>query len=139
MKKYLLSTLAAACTLLATSAGADPTKHEMALSCPMINVVSNFDDYLGGYGSELIFGEARPIYFKTLAKPTGIPNQLNSYSSAGTAYNTITGQVTCSYMSSDASNTAFNLIYTIVNGQGGLVTAQTTNVISLQFPIGLSK
>lgn len=136
MKKFLF---AAACTLLVSTVNAEPIKHDVTFSCPVIEMVSNFGDNVAGYGAELIFGESRPVYFKTLLWPEGVPSDLSSYSSSATDYDSITALITCSYTSSNSNNAAFDLTYSMANGKGGLITAQTASVISLQFPIGLTQ
>lgn len=136
MKKYLF---AAVCTLLTSTVSAEPTKHDVTFTCPAINAIAHFGDYVAGYGSESIFGDIRPVYFKTNLWPIGIPSTLSTYSSSATHYDSITALITCSYISSDVNNTAFDLLYHMANGRGGFVTAQTLNMISLQFPIGFTK
>lgn len=140
MKKHILSTFAVACTLLSSAVNADnPTSHQINVTCPAVNLVSNFGDYLAGYGSETIFGNLVPIYFKNMVFPAGVPTELTTYSVTDVNYNSTTAQVACSYTSSNASNPSFDLNYYITNGKGGLITAKTATMISLQLPVGFRK
>ncbi len=136
MKKYLLSTLAA-CTLAAAVHADSPTSHNVVFTCPEVNAVSHFGDYLAAYGYEWIMGNSVPVYFKSIAWPAGVPNDLSSYSSTGTSYNSITAYVNCSYTSNDVNNSPFDLSYYVTNGKGGLITGQNSNSINLQLPVGL--
>lgn len=136
MKKYLLSAI---CTFIACTASADPTAHYVSFTCPAINVVANFGDYIAGYGSEWIMNTHIPVYFKSTAWPSGIPSNLNTYNNSATNYDSVNAQIICSYMSTNTDNSSFDLLYYVTNGTGGLVTAQTNDSIDLQLPVGLSK
>ncbi|RUR12625.1 hypothetical protein [Legionella sp. km772] len=136
MKNYLFAGIAA---LFAVSASAEPTHHDVTFTCPAVNAISHFGDYVAGYGVEAIFGDSRAVYFKTIMWPANVPSNLSTYNSLATNYDSINSLITCSYVSSDANNADFDLHYQMTNGKGGLITAQTPNMISIQFPIGLTK
>jgi hypothetical protein len=134
MKNYLIPILFA---FAIGTANADPITHNVDFTCPDTSAISNFGDYVAGYGLEVILGEKLPVYFKTTVWPSGVPSNLTAYKNTATAYDSIQAQVTCSYTSSDSNHASFDLLYFIANGVGGLVTAQTNNNISVSFPVGL--
>lgn len=136
MKKYLF---AAACALIVSTASADPSKYNLTFTCPNVDVISNFGDYLGAYGTELIFGESHPVYFRSTVWPSNVPGDVNTYASYAANYNALTAQVICSYMSTNTEHASFDLLYYISNGKGGLITAQTESIISLEMPVGLTQ
>ncbi|PJD93470.1 MAG: hypothetical protein CK426_08740 [Legionella sp.] len=116
---------------------ANPVPHQVTFTCPTTRVIANFGDYIAGYGVSTILGENRPVYFKSLTKNATVPNNLTSYAIAGTLYDSTTSQVICNYNSSIANNKPFSLVYTMTNGSGGVITAQTDSIISIQLPIGI--
>ncbi len=116
---------------------ANPTHHHITFTCPNPQVISNFADYLAGYGVERIFNDNRIIYYKSTCKPNNIPASVEGYNHTGASYDVMTAQISCTYGHNKNENKPFTLVYNITNGSGGIVTAKTNNVISVQFPIGL--
>lgn len=141
MKKnsFLSSLFAATLSLAATSVGASPLFTQADFSCPVVSQLSNFGDYIAGYGNEMVLSQNNPVYFQTIQWPAGVPDSLNGYYNSGTNYNSVNAHVTCSYASGDGSSQPFDLAYYVTNGKGGLVQWQNNESISLMLPVGLRK
>lgn len=139
MKNYSALTpflTAATFALVANTAVADPIRIQADFTCPIVSMVANFGDYIAGLGMEDVLSVHNPVYFKTAYYPIGVPANLNNYSNASTAYNSVTSTVTCSYASSNASEQPFDLSYFVSNGLGGRIRAQTESTIYIIFPVG---
>ncbi|APF04067.1 TPA: hypothetical protein ACJ5DT_000780 [Legionella pneumophila] len=102
------------------------------------NVITNFGDYIGGYGMENILSQNNPIYFKSISLAHDVPAQLGNYYNEATSYNSTTGQVTCSYISNNPTEPRFAVAYTLTNGKGGSVQWQSGNSINIIFPVGFN-
>ncbi len=134
----LLSLVAA---FVINSAYADPIEYSMEIKCPAINgtknILANYGDYVGGYGSQIIdSNQSRPIYFKSLSLPNGMPAKLGTYDNSLAEYNSATGIVSCKY-DSFADQPVFTVSYALTNSKGGIVVSQTRDSIFLMLPIGL--
>lgn len=140
MKKInVLSSLFAAVTLSVASSAvlAYPIYNTADFYCPDISLVANYGTYVAGFGSEDILGQVNTIYFQTNRWIGGVPSSLTNYSSTGTNYESTTGNVTCTYTSSNSAENPFDLVYFVTNGQGGLIQGQSSDSITVNFPIGL--
>lgn len=140
MKKlHGLPSLVSAITLSLASASAmaDPMYNVVDIYCPDLSIMSNFGAYVAGYGFEDILGVTNPIYFKSTEWLDGIPNTLNNYANSATSYDSTTGYIHCAYTSNDSSEKSFDLSYLMTNGLGGLVQAQSSNMITIALPVGV--
>lgn len=140
MRKGLrLISLAAICAI--NSANADPIEYNMQIKCPTINgkqnILANYGEYIAGYGTQTLdSSQSRPVYFKSLSLPNGVPAKLSTYDNSLVDYNSTTGMVSCTY-DSFADQPVFTVSYALTNGRGGIVISQTKESISLALPIGL--
>jgi len=149
-KNYSLKSLLAVSSLVLSSAAmasigiiANPVGLPSDIVCPATqgtsNVLTNFGNYIAGYGTQFMFSNSLPVYFKSSAYPTGVPSKLVSYINDTADYDSTTGKVTCSYVSNSLGQPAFSVDYFLTNGQGGIVVAQSNNSISLLFQVGAKK
>lgn len=149
MKKTLWAvSFAIGSIAFASIASASPSLVPLVFTCPTAtgtgpNTLVNFGSFIGGYGTELInavpSAPNQPYFSTTVAPGANIPVPISagSYSHSGTNYNSGTGVVSCSY-TSGASFDPFTVTYTIlVNGSGGMISAQTTGTITIDQFIGL--
>lgn len=138
MKKIpiLTSFLAAAILSLITStAMAYPINHDVYINCPHIKGLSNFGNYIGGYGSETLQSQNYPIYFRSGSIFFSV--NLKNYSNSGTEYDPAQETVSCQYSSSEPQESGFSVIYQITNGKGGWVQSQSEDTIYITIPLGL--
>ena len=121
---------------------ADPIGLYVDIYCPYTqgsdHVITNFGNYIGGYGSENIVSQNRDIYFASPSLPADMPTSLTNYYSESTAYNATSGKVSCTYTSSNPAEPRFIVSYTLTNGKGGALNWQNNNSISITLPIGRS-
>ena len=126
-------------SLTPTIAAADPGGLNILIKCPRTgagpNVLTNFGDYVAGYGAETIHGITNPIYFKSITSIQGVPTSLNAYGNEAAAYDSTNGNVTCQFGSSE--NPGFTVAYTLTNGKGGFVTNQGRDFVEISLPVGL--
>lgn len=139
MKKHSVLIPFIAAALIAGTATADPVRVQADFTCPTMDMVSNFGTYIAGQGMELILSLHNPVYFKSTAYLAGVPNNLSTYSSYSTNYDSVTATVICTYASSDPTHANFDLNYYVTNGQGGRIRNQTNNTINIIFPLGFHK
>jgi len=118
---------------------ADPVNLQIDIQCPIVNssssTLSNFGDYIAGYGMETVSNQMFPIYFKS-GPIQNIPAQLTNYVNSNTQYDSTKGTITCSYTSNDA-NPPFTVMYDLTNGKGGVVTSSSANSIDINLPVGM--
>ncbi|KGP64184.1 hypothetical protein EP47_10305 [Legionella norrlandica] len=143
MKKFstLCSLLLLSTITVSPATMAGPVGLVVDIYCPVTqgapNVITNFGDYIAGYGMENILSQNNPIYFKTISMPHDVPAHLGNYYNETVNYNSTTGQVTCSYISNNPIEPRFAVAYTLTNGKGGAVQWQSGNSINIIFPVGL--
>jgi len=140
MKKKIALTFAALVVACSSPlALANPVGVEIDVFCPQtqyaFNMLSNYGDFIAGYGSENVGGQDTQIYFKSNTSVKGVPTNLDQYTNAEVAYASTTGNVTCSYMSNDGTP-SFKIIYTLINGKGGQVFGASSNSITVEIPLG---
>ena len=136
MKKIFSSVLIAAACLVNLPASADPTTLKVTYRCP--TGLSNFGDYISGFGAEILGRSVtNKIYFKSFQYTPGIPVSLSKYSNSDTNYDSTTGNVICSYASSDTSESSFDLAYYVTNGKGGRIISKNKKAIKIVFLGGL--
>ncbi|KTD14780.1 hypothetical protein Lgra_0483 [Legionella gratiana] len=120
---------------------ANPLSLIADIFCPVTqgasNSITNFGDYIAGFGTENILSQNNPIYFKSISLAHNVPAQLGNYYNETTNYNSTTGEVTCNYVSNNPIEPRFAVAYTLTNGKGGAVQGQSSNSISIIFPVGL--
>jgi len=121
---------------------ADPIGLNINVVCPVANggspnTLTNFGDYVAGFGQEFIQNQGSPsIYFKSAANPLNMPNKLLNYSNQMADYDSVTGQVFCSYVSSNPAEPSFTVSYTLANGKGGQITQQSNNNVNILLALG---
>lgn len=141
MKSTLASVLAVF-ALTPIVALADPTDLEVNVFCPYTsgagNVLANHGDYIAGNGEEIVNGMGRKtIYFKsTDSLPQNIPAKLNNYRHEKAEYDSTTARVSCVYTSFMEGEPSFNVSYTLTNGRGGMIIAQTPDHVTFRLPVG---
>jgi hypothetical protein len=122
---------------------ANPVGLPSDIVCPSTqgtsNVITNFGNYIAGYGTEFMLSNSLPIYFKSGLPTAGTPRKLAGYFNESTDYDSTTGKVSCNYVSNNLGEPAFSVDYFLTNGQGGVVVAQSNNSISLLFQVGVKK
>ncbi len=148
MKKSMLNAML--CSLCALSvfsntAIASPSTHTIDITCPGVAttafpfIVTNFKDYIAGYGNELIDGSLPypniPYFTYTIPSGANIPSILTGYVNNGTDYDSTLGQVTCQFSRSGFDS--FSVTYPITNGKGGVISTQTNNTIQVLVPFGI--
>lgn len=118
---------------------ASPVGLVVDIYCPSQgpNTITNFGDYIAGYGMENILSQNNPVYFKSLSLAHDVPAQLGNYYNEAVSYNSTTGMVSCSYVSNNPTEPRFAVAYTVTNGKGGSVQWQSGNSINIIFPVGL--
>lgn len=120
---------------------ADPTGYDVTVICPAPqggpNSVANFGSYIGGYGVEFILSQTLQVYFRSTGSVDDIPANLANYFNDSVNYNSASGNVVCSYQSTNPGDSRFTVTYSITNGLGGAVQAQSNNSISIRIPVGL--
>lgn len=140
--KLLLAVSASTLAISSPVAFADPNPFTLQIQCPNVNnpvnILSNYGDYIAGYGIEQIQGheEVAQIYFKSKSNIKGIPAQLDDYINSGVKYNSTTGDVTCAY-SSAVGDPSFGVTYTLANGKGGKAAIAESDRITVIIPFGL--
>lgn len=143
VSSFALSSIAMASPLSSIGIIANPVGLPSDIVCPATqgtsNVVTNFGNYIAGYGTQFMLANSLPIYFKSSGAPTGVPSKLVSYINDTADYDSATGKVTCSYVSNSLGQPAFSVDYYLTNGQGGIVVAQSNNSVSLMFQVGVKK
>lgn len=140
MKKYQsCALLVSALTLSSTAAFAfTPIITGMMFFCPCVDTITKNGESVQGIGRELFFGETEDeVTFQSSTVPSTLPDNFSRYTVTDIDYNSTQGQLTCKYNSSNASQEPFSLNYTIINGIGGSVLAQTNSAILIGMPIGL--
>ncbi|KTD40732.1 hypothetical protein [Legionella parisiensis] len=143
IKNIFLSSLLMLSSLIVLPevAQADPIGYETTFFCPMAqggpNAVTNFGSYIGGYGIENILSQTLQVYFRSTGSVQDVPANLINYFNDSVTYNSATGNIICSYQSNNPADPRFTVTYTITNGLGGAVQAQSNNSISIRMPVGL--
>lgn len=139
-----LASLLSLSAIAPTLAFAEPGGLNIVITCPATNgnqnVLTNFGEYIAGYGQETIEGVGgMPVYFRSFASNfSNLPTKLTNYRNEGVTYVSTTGQVNCNYVSqSPNKEPAFDVSYTLTNGKGGSVTRQAPNSITIRLPVGL--
>lgn len=140
-KLVIISSLAISSIAGAVDLG--PTSTSIVINCPYTqggpNVLTNFGSYIAGYGTENILSQYNQIYFITNGSIDNVPSSLTNYYCESVAYNSTTSTVTCNYQSSLPTEPLFSVSYSITNGIGGAVVAQTGNSINILLPLGFAK
>ena len=141
-KKMLLSLLTLSCAAFATGPiHADPSSVSVYITCPGTQLsqyqITNFGTYIAGFGSETLFSQTMNVYFKSQNLPYNTPDSLNNYFNESVSYDSTTGAVTCSYQSNVGTDPFLTASYMITNGKGGAIQAQSSNAITVAFPVGL--
>lgn len=117
---------------------ADPITHIVDYICPAPGVLSNFGNYISGFGSEILSrSTTNTIYFQSKQYLPGVPSSLVNYNNSATSYDAPSGYVTCSYISSNPSENSFDVSYNITNGKGGRILSRTNNTINVLFLVGV--
>lgn len=140
MKNHVKSSVFVALSFCAFTVVAAPVNLIMDVYCPMTqgpNALTNFGDYVAGYGMENILSQNNPIYFRSPTLPANMPASLVNYFNEAVAYESTSGTVSCSYMSNMPTEPRFLVRYTITNGQGATVMGQSSNSLNLMLPVGL--
>ena len=112
------------------------------VTCPGVhgisNVLTNFGSYVAGYGQESMSSQPSvPVYFTSSYLPPTVPHSLIYYFNETATYDSTTGVVTCSYLSSQ-SDPGFSVNYYVTNGKGGAINMQAANTLEIVFPFGLT-
>ncbi|KTD76508.1 hypothetical protein [Legionella waltersii] len=129
-------------SFVSAAALAGPVNLIVDVYCPSTQgpmVLTNFGDYIGGYGMENILSQNNPVYFKSISIAHDVPANLTTYFNESVNYNSTTGQVTCNYMSNNPTEPRFGVAYSLTNGKGGAVQWQSQNSINITIPVGLRK
>jgi hypothetical protein len=143
MKKLMIATSVLFLSGFTTVTTADPSNVAVDFTCPIIaasgaNALNNFNNYIGGYGSETINGNPSspnvPFFVGEIASGANIPADLTtgSYANSGTGFDGGKGTVSCNYTSS--ASPAFDPItvsYVLTNAYGSKVISQTDTTISI--------
>ena len=119
-----------------------PSALTVDVSCPGVhgvtNVITNFGDYVGGYGVEYIMSQPGvPAYFTSPFLPPTVPSSLVYYFNETANYDSKTGIVSCTYLSSLPTEPGFSVAYYVTNGRGGAINTQTASTVEIIFPFGL--
>lgn len=141
-KKILVSLLALSCSAFAIGpVHADPSSITVYISCPSTQLgqyqITNFGNYIAGFGGEYILGQTLNVYFKSQNLPYNTPASLNNYFNETVSYDSTTGMVTCSYQSNVGTDPFITASYMMTNGKGGSIQSQTPESITVMFPVGL--
>ena len=59
----LLTTLAG--YMISTSVAAYPITNNANFTCPEVSAISNFGNYVAGFGSEVMLNQTNPVYFQS--------------------------------------------------------------------------
>ncbi|QRN02824.1 hypothetical protein GH742_02455 [Legionella sp. MW5194] len=140
MKKKALVSLISGLALTSL-VHASPIGVTVDIFCPMAmgsNALTNFGDYIAGYGYENLLSQNNLIYFKSDSVPTDLPTQLTNYFNEMVNYNSTTGRVTCGYVSNLPTEPRFTVSYYLTNGKGGAVQWQSSNSINIILPMGIT-
>jgi hypothetical protein len=100
---------------------------------PLLEVGS----YIVGYGDVRVDNQSSQKVFFSGLVPLGFSPPVSSYVQNGASYSSVDGEVSCKYIKRNAAN--FNISYTMINGQGGVVVLPFSNGILLKIPCGLVK
>lgn len=124
---------------LTSLVNAGPVGVTVDIFCPIMgsNALTNFGDYIAGYGYENLLSQNNLIYFKSDSLPTDLPAQLNNYFNEYVNYNSTTGRITCGYISNLTSEPRFTVSYYLTNAKGGAVQWQSSNSINIILPLGI--
>jgi hypothetical protein len=147
MKKILIfSALALSVLSVNPIAFADPVDQAIVFTCPSAtgssHLLSRFVNYVGGAGTESVTidstVETQNVYFRSavLSPTANIPGSLVTYSNSGTAFDPISGTVSCSYTSSGSLD-PFVVSYVGTNLYGANVTNSQPNSITILEHVGL--
>ena len=147
MKKLLVASALALSVLSANPiAIADPIDQAIVFNCPSptgaSHILSRFVNYVGGAGTESVTIDStvntQNVYFRSaIFVPTAnVPSDLSTYSSTSTAFDPISGTVSCSYTSSGSFD-PFVVSYVGTNLYGANVTSALPNSITILEHIGL--
>ncbi len=141
-KRSLISLLVLSSAVFASGVvTADPVSVSTYVACPGTqngsSQLTNFGNYIAGFGSQSLLSQTVFVYFKSEGIPSNTPGNLTNYFNDAAAYDSTTGRVSCSYQSSISTDPYFTVSYTLTNGRGGAVQGQTNNAISILFPVGL--
>lgn len=141
LNALLSSMLLSAYAYSADSIKLNPAHTQIDISCPISlpgepNTISNFGDYIAGYGQESLLSRTQSIYFTSESNVPDAPIILVDYYNESVSYNSIKGTVSCYFQSIIPTDPRFSIFYQLTNGQGGTVISQTSNAISILLPIG---
>lgn len=113
-------------------------KVDVVCPIPNLDVLTNYGDYAEGNGKEMIHGQnMTEVRFKSSSLPAHMPNKLNNYRNESANYDSTTGQVSCSYTSTNPAEPRFTVSYTLTNGKGGTVLLQFNEFVTIKLPVGL--
>lgn len=146
MKKIIVASIFGAALFAAQVALADPSIIEIAFTCPSptgtdVHTLTNFGNRIAGYGSETVAGNPAinlPFFSGYIVGGANIPAKLSvgAYANDSTDFDGTNGTISCKY-ASFAGYDAFTVDYTLTNVQGGLITNQTPDSITINAYIGL--
>src|SRR5579862_4897668 len=121
--KFTFASLLASFALAPIISHAAPIGVTEEIFCPYTqgssNVITNFGNYIAGYGVANLLSQKIDVYFKSSYFPEGVPSNLSNYLSQSANYDSTTGKVSCTYTSNKVPDPDFTVSYTIVNGKGG--------------------
>jgi hypothetical protein len=149
MRKLIIVGLLTFSSLMASPiVMADPGSVSAVFTCPTISgsdmqTLRNWGYRITGYGTEVIDGNPdmyAPFFNYYVPSGANLPANLaeGSYTSSSTSYESTTGIVGCNYTSSGGYD-AFGVVYQTTHGDGGIITAQTANTITVAFTVGAKK
>ena len=119
----------------------NPVTYGVTVYCPNTqggsNIITNFGNYIAGYGVEYILNYTTQAYFRSASFIQNVPASLTNYANASVEYNSTTGIVSCLYQSSIQTEAAFSVSYYLTNGFGGSIQSQASNTITISLPAGL--
>ncbi|WP_131794850.1 hypothetical protein [Fluoribacter gormanii] len=140
IKNFSLSSLLLLSSFIPGIAMADPTTYDINVYCPATqgaNAVTHFGNYIGGYGVEYVLSQTLQVYFRSTGSVQDVPANLINYNNDSVTYNSASGNIICSYQSNNPADPRFTVAYTVTNGMGGTVQAQSNNSITVRIPAGL--
>lgn len=134
--------------LASSNAIADPNIIEVGIVCPDTSgtgqyTLSNFNDYIAGYGKEYI-NSGTPAhvspYFSVKTYGGNFPALISegAYVSTSTQFDPGQSLVTCNYISS-AGFAPIHVSYWLTNAQGSTILSQTVDTININVYLGLKQ
>ena len=118
-----------------------PSNTEVNITCPISlpnqdNTLTNFGDYIAGYGTETVFSQKKSIYFTSDFSVPNAPIILVDYFNASAVYNSTKGTVSCIFQSIIPTDPIFSVHYQLTNGLGGTIVSQTSSTVNIALPVG---